>query len=131
MKKKNCKAFEIVCYVAAGLVGLTGLYMLWANIAYIGDYLAAYGMSFGDMKGEILQTIAPVFAQYVTFTLVLVGMGKIYHQVAATKGETVETPVEVQTEEPVAEIVEEPAVEIVEEPASEAKEDEFPLAKED
>jgi len=138
MKKKNCRAFEIICYVAAALVAVTGLYMLWANIAYIGEYLSAYGMGFGDMKGQIIQTVAPVLAQYLTYTLVLVGMGRIYH---AVKGDIVyeedlaepevfvadecEEEVSVEAVEAAEEVAEETAepVEAPVEIADEAKED--------
>lgn len=119
MKKKNCRAFEIICYVAAALVTVTGLYMLWANIAYIGEYLSAYGMGFGDMKGQIIQTVAPVLAQYLTYTLVLVGMGRIYH---AVKGDIVYEEDLVEPEVFAEDECEEVSVEAVEE-AEEAVEE--------
>lgn len=81
MKKSNISMFTLICYVAAALVGIVGIYMVWVNIASISEYLAAYGMSFGDMKGAVIQTLAPVFAQYFTYALVLVAAGKIYQAV--------------------------------------------------
>lgn len=119
MKKKNCRVFEIICYVAAALVAVTGLYMLWANIAYIGEYLSAYGMGFGDMKGQIIQTVAPVLAQYLTYTLVLVGMGRIYH---AVKGGIVYEEDLAEPEVFAADECEEVSVEAVEAAEEEAEE---------
>lgn len=127
MKKKNCRAFEIVAYVAAAIVAIVGVYMMWSNVTYISEYLAAYGMTFADMKGEILQTVLPVFAQYFTYAFVLFGMGRIYRQLTAPKCEACEAEAaeevaeeaaveEIVVAAPVAEAVEEPVIEAVEEP---------------
>ena len=105
MKKKNCAIFEIVCYVVAVVMGLIGIYMLYENISYINEYLTAYGMTFSDIKGDIMQTVFSVFAPYFTYAFVAFGIGKIYHQVAAPKCAACE---------PVAEIAEEPVAVVAE-----------------
>lgn len=112
MKKKNISIFELVCYIVAAVMAIIGIYMINANLTMINEYLAAYGMSFMDMKGDALQTVLPVFAQYFTYAFAAFGIGKIYHAVAAPKCvcETEAAPAveEIFVEEPVA-VIAEPA----------------------
>ena len=126
MKKKNISIFELVCYIAAAVMAVIGIYMISANLTMINEYLAAYGMSFMDMKGDVLQTVLPVFAQYFTYAFAAFGIGRIYHAVTAPKCvcEPAEPTVEeIFVEEPVA-VIAEPAEAPVEaeEVAEEAEE---------
>lgn len=111
MKKKNISIFELVCYIAAAVMAVIGIYMISANLTMINEYLAAYGMSFMDMKGDVFQTVLPVFAQYFTYAFAAFGIGRIYHAVTVPKcvcepaAPTVE---EIFVEEPVA-VIAEPA----------------------
>jgi len=126
MKKKNCAIFEIVCYVVAAVLGIAALYMAYENFAYINEYAAAYGMSFADLGGQAIQSIVSAFVPYFAYAFIVLGIGRIYHQVTAPKCEVCEEsaaeiaePAEVVAEEIVEEVVEETEEAPVAEPCCE------------
>ncbi|MBR3755868.1 MAG: hypothetical protein IKK48_02055 [Firmicutes bacterium] len=130
MKKKNFTKFEIVCYVVAGLLAVTAVYMLAENIAYMNEYLAAYGMTFTALGSQAIQSMVGAFVPYAAYAFLALAAGRIYHAVAAPKCECVceEAAEEVLELEAPAEEAEEvaEAVEVVlaETPAAVVAEDE-------
>jgi len=79
---KNIKIFELICYVVAGLLAIVSLYMLYANIAYINEYLASYGMKLADLGSQAVQSILGAFVPYFTYAFLVLAAGRIYHAVA-------------------------------------------------
>ena len=127
MKKKNFTKFEIVCYVVAALLLIAACYMLKANIDYMNEYLAAYGMTFTALGGQAIQSIVDAFVPYFTYAFLVFAAGRIHHAVAAPKcecvcEETVEEAEEVLELEAPVEALEAPAEEIAEETAAEEAE---------
>lgn len=121
MKKKSFTKFEIVCYVVAALLLIAACYMLKANIDYMNEYLAAYGMTFTALGGQAIQSIVDAFVPYFTYAFLVFAAGRIHHAVAAPKcecvcEETAEAEEVLELEAPV-EALEAPAEEIAEETA--------------
>ena len=116
MKKKNLTKFEIVCYVVAALLMIVALYMLKANIDYMNEYLAAYGMTMADLGSQATQTLVGAFVPYAAYAFFAVAAGKIYHAVAAPK---CECTCEEEAEEEVLEL--EAPVEALEAPKCECE----------
>ena len=85
MKKKNFTKFEIVCYVVAALLMIAAVYMLKANIDYMNEYLAAYGMTFSALGGQAVQSIIDAFVPYFAYAFLALAAGRIHHAVAAPK----------------------------------------------
>lgn len=108
MKKKNFAKFEMVCYVVAAVLLVAAVYMLIANVSYINEYLAVYGMSFMDLGGQGVQTIITAVVPYFVYAFLTFAAGMIYGQVAAPKCVCVEETVEAS-----AEAVGEEAVKVV------------------
>ncbi|MBR3786675.1 MAG: hypothetical protein IKJ77_09730 [Firmicutes bacterium] len=116
MKKKNFTKFEIVCYVVAALLAIAAVYMLVENIAYMNEYLAAYGMTFTALGSQAIQSMVTAFVPYFAYAFLALAAGRIYHAVATPKCECV-------CEEEAEEILElEAPVEALEAPAEEAEE---------
>lgn len=118
MKKKNFAKFEIVCYVVAALLAIAAVYMLAENIAYMNEYLAAYGMTFTALGGQAVQSIISAFVPYFAYAFLAFAAGRIYHAVALPKCECV---CEEEVSEEVLEL--EAPVEALEAPAEEASEE--------
>lgn len=113
MKKKNFTKFEIVCYVVAALLMIAAVYMLKANIDYMNEYLAAYGMTFSALGGQAVQSIIDAFVPYFAYAFLALAAGRIHHAVAAPKCEC-ECECECEEAEEVLEL-EAPAAEAAEE----------------
>ena len=120
MKKKNFTKFEIVCYVVAALLMIAAVYMLKANIDYMNEYLAAYGMTFSALGGQAVQSIIDAFVPYFAYAFLALAAGRIHHAVAAPKCEC-ECECECEEAEEVLEL--EAPVEALEAPAAEAAEE--------
>lgn len=118
MKKKNFTKFEIVCYVVAALLMIAAVYMLKANIDYMNEYLAAYGMTFSALGGQAVQSIIDAFVPYFAYAFLALAAGRIHHAVAAPK---CECECECEEAEEVLEL--EAPVEALEAPAAEAAEE--------
>lgn len=117
MKKKNFTKFEIVCYVVAALLMIAAVYMLKANIDYMNEYLAAYGMTFSALGGQAVQSIIDAFVPYFAYAFLALAAGRIHHAVAAPKCECeCEEAEEVLELEAPVEALEAPAAEAAEEP---------------
>ncbi len=116
MKKKNFTTFEIVCYAVAALLAVAAVYMLIENIAYMNEYLAAYGMTFTALGSQAIQSMVGAFVPYFAYAFLVFAAGRIYHAVAAPKCECV-------CEEEAEEVLElEAPVEALEAPAEEEAE---------
>lgn len=120
MKKKNFTKFEIVCYVVAALLMIAAVYMLKANIDYMNEYLAAYGMTFSALGGQAVRSIIDAFVPYFAYAFLALAAGRIHHAVAAPKCEC-ECECECEEAEEVLEL--EAPVEALEAPAAEAAEE--------
>ena len=120
MKKKNFTKFEIVCYVVAALLMIAAVYMLKANIDYMNEYLAAYGMTFSALGGQAVQSIIDAFVPYFAYAFLALAAGRIHHVVATPKCEC-ECECECEEAEEVLEL--EAPVEALEAPAAEAAEE--------
>ena len=115
MKKNRITVFEMICYVVAALLLISAIYMLVANILYMNEYVAAYGMTFADLGSQAVQSLIGAFVPYFTYAFLTLAAGRIYHFVAVPK---------CVCEEPVAveEVLElEAPVEALEAPAEEAE----------
>ena len=119
MKKKNFTKFEIVCYVVAALLMIAAVYMLKANIDYMNEYLAAYGMTFSALGGQAVQSIIDAFVPYFAYAFLALAAGRIHHAVAAPKCECEcececeEAEEVLELEAPAAEAAEAEVVEVV------------------
>ncbi|MBR5316091.1 MAG: hypothetical protein IKU44_04790 [Firmicutes bacterium] len=82
MNKKFNLNFGTVCYAVAAVLAVIAIYMLYENVAYINEYLTAYGMTFADMKGDVIQTVLSAFTPYFAYAFVVFAAGKIYNAVA-------------------------------------------------
>ena len=89
MKKKNLTKFEIVCYVVAALLAVVAVYMLAENIAYMNEYLAAYGMTFTALGSQAIQSMVGAFVPYAAYAFLALAAGRIHHAVAAEPCECV------------------------------------------
>ena len=119
MKKKNFTKFEIVCYVVAALLLIAAFYMTIENIAYMNEYVAAYGMTFADLGSQAVQSIIDAFVPYFAYAFLVFAAGRIHHAVAAPKCECVCE--EVEEAEEVLEL--NAPVEALEAPAEETAEE--------
>lgn len=92
--KKKINVFEIICYVVAAILGIVAFYMLYENIAYMNEYLAAYGMTMADLGSQATQSLVSAFVPYFTYAFLTLAAGLIYRAVAAPKCVCEEAPVE-------------------------------------
>ena len=128
--KKKINVFEIICYVVAAILGIVAFYMLYENIAYMNEYLAAYGMTMADLGSQATQSIIGAFVPYFTYAFLTLAAGLIYRSVAAPKCVCEEAPVEAEEAEEVLELeapveaLEAPVEAVAEEAAEEAAEEE-------
>ena len=87
MKKLNLRGFEIVSYVVAVLFVIVAIFQVISNIQAMNEYLAAYGVTFMALGGQAIQTLVTAAGPYLVYAFFAVGIGKIYHEVAAPKCE--------------------------------------------
>lgn len=71
-----------VMYAASALLAVIFIYMLIEAITYIGDYMASYGMAFGDMWSDAIQYVLSSSISYLVFALLLFAAGKILDEMS-------------------------------------------------
>lgn len=71
-----------VMYAASALLAVIFIYMLIEAIAYIGDYMASYGMAFGDMWSDAIQYVLSSSISYLVFALLLFAAGRILDEMS-------------------------------------------------
>ena len=71
-----------IMYAASALLAVIFIYMLIEAITYIGDYMASYGMAFGDMWSDAIQYVLSSSISYLVFALLLFAAGKIIDEMS-------------------------------------------------
>ena len=74
--KRGMSKLVVIFYILAALMGVMFIYMFIADVMYINNYAASYGMSFGDMWADAIQYILSSSISYLVFGMLLLGMGK-------------------------------------------------------
>ena len=84
-REKNGNGRSVIAkimYAASALLAVIFIYMLIEAIAYIGDYMASYGMAFGDMWSDAIQYVLSSSISYLVFALLLFAAGKIIDEMS-------------------------------------------------
>ena len=84
-REKNGNGRSVIAkimYAASALLAVIFIYMLIEAIAYIGDYMASYGMAFGDMWSDAIQYVLSSSISYLVFALLLFAAGKILDEMS-------------------------------------------------
>lgn len=83
-REKNSNGRSVIAkimYAASALLAVIFIYMLIEAITYIGDYMASYGMAFGDMWSDAIQYVLSSSISYLVFALLLFAAGKILDEI--------------------------------------------------
>ena len=84
-REKNGNGRSVIAkimYAASALLAVIFIYMLIEAITYIGDYMASYGMAFGDMWSDAIQYVLSSSISYLVFALLLFAAGKIIDEMS-------------------------------------------------
>ncbi len=94
-KKKSGSVIVWIFYVLAILMLALTCYMVYSAISYLANYASQYGTTLSSMKGDVFQYTLQQAAPYLTYTILIFGIGKVLDTVnkivpagSATSGAT-------------------------------------------
>ena len=76
-KKKSSSVIVWIFYVLAILMLALTCYMVYSAISYLANYASQYGTTLSSMKGDVFQYILQQAAPYLTYTILIFGIGKV------------------------------------------------------
>ncbi|OLR55847.1 hypothetical protein BHK98_07110 [Hornefia porci] len=76
-KKKSGSVIVWVFYILAILMLALTCYMVYSAISYLANYASQYGTTLSSMKGDVFQYTLQQAAPYLTYTILIFGIGKV------------------------------------------------------
>jgi hypothetical protein len=81
-KKKSGSVIVWIFYVLAILMLALTCYMVYSAISYLANYASQYGTTLSSMKGDVFQYTLQQAAPYLTYTILIFGIGKVLDTVS-------------------------------------------------